>query len=363
MTTLTSSPPSTRHRQRVATTPLLDWLVAIAGFLFVSGIYFDGWAHSHGRVDDSFFTIYHAVMYSGYALAGAIFVLAQLINVRRGYSFNHALPQGYMLGLMGVLLFGVAGIGDLIWHTLFGIEEGIEALLSPTHVLLGMSGFLIASTPLRSAWSNPTPRHNLVSFIPVLLSALAMICFITFFTQYSYFTREISLLVGRRPASLVYMNDITGIMSLLIPTLVITSMILYLLRRWALPIGTVTFLVATNGFMMTLMGLSSNTAEEFRVMLTTLSLGFLVCGILGDILLAFIQPSVQHPTRFRLFATVLPSMLMLGMLITLHINGLRIGEGGLWWEVHMLAGVPTLGAFTGYFLSHLLVPPSSPTPA
>ena len=33
-----------------------DWLMGILGFLFVGGLYLDGWAHAHGKVDNTFFT-------------------------------------------------------------------------------------------------------------------------------------------------------------------------------------------------------------------------------------------------------------------------------------------------------------------
>ncbi|MFZ4828994.1 MAG: hypothetical protein ACOYLB_16720 [Phototrophicaceae bacterium] len=359
MTTLTSASSSmrTRHSQRVASMPILDWLVAIAGLLFVSGIYFDGWAHTHGRVDESFFTVYHAVLYSGYLLAGAIFVIAQFVNVRRGYSFSNALPKGYMLGLVGVFLFGVAGVGDLIWHTLFGIEEGIEALLSPTHMLLGASGFLIASTPLRAAWQSDQQTRG-VSFLPILMGVLAMIGIMTFFSQYSYYTINLGLLNGTRPASLVYLTDISGLMGFLIPTVVVCGMVYYLLHRWSLPIGSVTFLFALNGLMMSLMSLNLSR-QDLITALTTYSLGFLACGIVGDILLAILKPSPQRPTQYRLFATTLPAVLLLGMLLTVNFTGQQIGEGALWWEIHMWAGVPCLGAFVGYFFSHLMLPPSA----
>jgi hypothetical protein len=42
----------------------LDWLVALLGCWTVGGIFLDGWAHNHGKVDSSFFTLWHALLYS-----------------------------------------------------------------------------------------------------------------------------------------------------------------------------------------------------------------------------------------------------------------------------------------------------------
>jgi hypothetical protein len=33
-----------------------DWIATLLSLTFLGGVYLDGWAHSHGRVDDTFFT-------------------------------------------------------------------------------------------------------------------------------------------------------------------------------------------------------------------------------------------------------------------------------------------------------------------
>ena len=38
-------------------------------------------------------------------------------------------------------------IGDMFWHIIFGIEVSIDALLSPTHLLLLIGALLILSGP------------------------------------------------------------------------------------------------------------------------------------------------------------------------------------------------------------------------
>ena len=97
-----------------------DWLMSIMGFLFVAGLYVDGWAHAHGRVDNTFFTPWHAVLYSGYFINAVLLVGTLFINHARGLSWQKALPAGYELSLLGVPLFGIGGVGDMSWHTLFG---------------------------------------------------------------------------------------------------------------------------------------------------------------------------------------------------------------------------------------------------
>ncbi len=107
-------------------------------------------AHNHGIVDESFFTPFHLLMYSGVAANGLFYLLVQFRNLSRGHSLLRALPREYLLSFVGVLLFGPGGVLDFIWHALFGVETSIDALVSPSHLLLFFSGLLFMSGPLRS---------------------------------------------------------------------------------------------------------------------------------------------------------------------------------------------------------------------
>src|SRR3972149_4428666 len=129
----------------------IDCQVVVLSAVFVGGLFLDGWAHAHGRVDQSFFTPWHAVFYAGYAAVASALVTSLLRNRARGYPWRRALPAGYGLSLLGALIFGVGGVGDMIWHMLFGIEAGVEALLSPMHLALGLGLGLIVWDTYRLA--------------------------------------------------------------------------------------------------------------------------------------------------------------------------------------------------------------------
>jgi hypothetical protein len=103
--------------------------MALLAAVFVGGLFLDGWAHTHGKVDQSFFTPWHAVFYAGYAATASALVASILRNRAQGYHWRLSVPEGYELSLLGALIFAVGGVTDLIWHTLFGIEAGVEALL------------------------------------------------------------------------------------------------------------------------------------------------------------------------------------------------------------------------------------------
>jgi len=343
-----------------ASTPLLEWIVALTGLLFVAGIFFDGWAHNHGRVDDSFFTVYHAVMYSAYGISALLFAGLQMVNVNKGYRWSRALPRGYMLGLVGVGVFAVGGLGDMLWHESFGIEENLEALLSPTHLLLGVGAFLIAGTPFRAAWQRSDSAHGWTVHLPMLVSVVGMLGILTFFTQYTFYTIDTEGLIGRRPYGLRGLEDIFGITAFLMPSAFITGFLLLLLRRWRLPFGAVTLLLLANALMMTIMDLETDTADEYLLVLGVLVGAFAISGLLIDLFIWRFKPSVNRPGALRFFAAFAPFVIILSVLAGLQALGTLTEAGGLWWAIHMWLGLPTVGAMGGLLLSALVLPPEIP---
>lgn len=111
------------------------------------GLYLDGWAH-HQDKPETFFTPWHGLLYSGVAAA---FAWSALERRRRAPSADDYGFDG--LAKLGGLAFLAGGVGDMVWHTLLGIEVGIEALVSPTHLLLMIGGLLAATAPLRAGAS------------------------------------------------------------------------------------------------------------------------------------------------------------------------------------------------------------------
>ena len=64
-----------------------------------------------------------------------------------GNRWLQAIPDGYELSVLGLVIFGISGIGDLTWHLLLGIERSTEALLSPTHLGLALGIGLALTGP------------------------------------------------------------------------------------------------------------------------------------------------------------------------------------------------------------------------
>jgi len=107
------------------------------------------------RVDASFFPPWHGVLSTG-VLAVALPLLGTAIQrVRRGAPWQAALPPGSGGALAGVGLCWAGGVSNLVWQTLFGSEDGVDALISPPHLLLMGGVWRILSGPCSAAWQRP----------------------------------------------------------------------------------------------------------------------------------------------------------------------------------------------------------------
>src|SRR5215212_3495557 len=129
-----------------------DRIMALLSAWLIAGAYLDGWAHNHISDLETFFTPWHGILYSGFASAAGVLVSVVVANRVRGYPWREAVPTGYGYALLGTGLFAAAGVGDMIWHVMLGIESNIEALLSPTHIVLAFSAGLLVSGPFCAAW-------------------------------------------------------------------------------------------------------------------------------------------------------------------------------------------------------------------
>jgi hypothetical protein len=326
----------------------LDWLVTLLGCWTVGGIFLDGWAHQHGKVDSSFFTIWHGLLYSGYlALTGVLFI-ALLINHRAGYSWQKALPVGYNLSVVGALVFGVGGLGDMVWHTLLGIEVNTEALLSPTHLLLALGIALLASGPFRAAWLRlGTGAPGWKKLLPALLSFLMIYAIFNFFTQFAHpfvdFFADISTdesfsftITGGSDLSL-------GVAGILLQSALMMGFVLFLLHRWSLPFGTLTLILTANAALMSLF------KDRFYLIPAAL-----LTGLIADALLVQFQPSVKKLLALRWFAFGVPVVLYSLVFLELGIFG------SVAWSVPLWAGSIFLAGVVGLMLSYLIFIPNVP---
>ena len=163
-----------------------DWGIALLTIWVVVGFYLDLWAHAHGMVDDTFLTPWHAILYAGAATFGLTLGVLATRNLMRGAPWRSALPGPYMVSLVGALASLVAGQFDFVWHSMFGFEGSVEALLSPPHLALAACGILAFSGPIRSVWARPTTAPSWRRHGPAVIGLTAMLSLFAAFTQYAH---------------------------------------------------------------------------------------------------------------------------------------------------------------------------------
>jgi hypothetical protein len=345
----------TRHSEGVAAPGLsswradaqrLDWIIVVLSAWFIGGAFVDGWAHTHGRVDATFFTPWHAVFYTGFvAVAGALAGALVRHRVRRG-TWRAALPPGYRLAVLGAVVFACGGVGDMLWHTVFGIEQDVEALISPTHILLACGAWLIVGGPFRAAWQRQTPAGwRWQQGLPLLLSLTWMLSVSTFMTQIAH---PIVYLWGggRAPGAHGWLWQALGVVGMLWDTGLLLGMVLLTMRRWSLPMGALTLVIGLNALAM---GFLHRGAYPLLPVAARI-----VAALGADLVYAWLQPSLQRPGAWRLFAAIVPVLLT-----TLHFAALGLSVG-VWWSVHLWAGTIVLMGLAGVLVSLLLVPPPWP---
>ena len=324
-----------------------EWLVVLSSLWLFAGLYLDGWAHNNiPEQIDSFFTPWHLVLYSGYAVSAAILSVTYIVNVRKGYSWLQALPSAYMTSLLGAIIFAVAGNLDFIWHWLFGFEEDVEALVSPSHLSLAVGGVMMMSGPLRAAWQKLNSQRNNIP-LRALLSLFIIMGVFTFFTQFSNAFSHPQVFGREIPAGDTYEWDVTLISYVLTPTLVLMSTIIMAMLRWQLPFGSLTLLLTGNSILMFVMAWRY-TREQWPVLIAAL-----VGGILADVLLVTLKPSAKKIKALRWFSFLVLALLFLAYFLSLILTR------GIWWNSNMWLGTIFFSGIAGLGLSWLAIPPFS----
>jgi len=304
-----------------------DWLMTALLTLFLGGLFVDGWAHFHDKVDQSFFTPWHAVFYGGFALCAGFLVLTMILNRARGYTGRATLPTGYDLTLTGVVIFAGGGVADMAWHMAFGIEQNNEALLSPSHLILAAGMFLMMSGPFRSAWS----RRESHAPYSAILSLTLVLTGLTFMTSYA------------SPFVNFYHSESEEVTAILIHTLLTMGFVLLTLRRWTLKPGSLTLIFTINAAFM------SALADEYNLIFA-----WLAAGILAEGLYFLLHPGIQSPARLRWFALLIPAILFSLYFLTQYLTD------DLHLRIHVWGGAIVLSGVLGVFLTYLLIPPAIP---
>src|SRR5262245_43928984 len=83
----------------------LDWAVGVTSGWLVGGFWLDGWAHHAFPELETFFTPWHAALYSGFLALATVLLGALAAGRLRGRSWRRAAPAGYGAAVLGLRVF------------------------------------------------------------------------------------------------------------------------------------------------------------------------------------------------------------------------------------------------------------------
>ena len=356
------SATSIRLRSRAASVPSdarFDWIMLAGATWLVAGIAIDGWAHNTIRpLIDSFFTPWHAILYSGYLATSAVLVVTLARNRSPERTWREAIPRGYDAALAGVVVFGMAGLLDMVWHVVFGIEVDNGTLLSPTHLGLAIGGVLIITGPMRAAWFR-TGDQSWSRHLTAVVSLAGLVTILTFMTQYANPFAGLSVSAGSEPIELtgklrdgsslaidrvIGWQETRGIFGLLLQAGLVMGPVLVVLRRASLRPGDMTVVLGLNALVMLLM--RGNLPALWPLLAYAI-----VAGVVGDALLLRLRPAPARPVAIRVFAAAVPTVFTTGYFLT--ASGF---PGGIWWALPDVTGTIVLTGILGVLLSYLVFP-------
>jgi hypothetical protein len=329
-----------------------DWMIAIAALWLSGGIMIDAWHHFHSTVE-TYFEPAHALLFAGLLAAYIFTAIASVAGCRQGYPLRLALPAGYESTVAGLIVCLAGGVSDMIKHSLWGFEQGFNALLSPTHLLIGAGMFLIIAGPIRSALVRPEPPTTWAGQLPLVLCAASMMELIHWGTQFIFLSAAERFNAPLSPASvphetltlltLQYDKQGIGLLAVIVQSILVCGFFLYLARRLRLAFGAITvLLVIGNAFMA---AADSNYIGQFAAVV----IASLVAGLIAD--LFRLDPKDQRSVRWSIAAFTVPTSYWAVLLAMLVVT-----TGGIWWSPDVISGSILFAGLVGLFLNALTGP-------
>lgn len=310
------------------------WLYGLFSFWLLFGLYLDGWAHQHlSESLDTFFTPWHGVLYSGF-FALALFLTTPAIRaVFRGEGVLNSFLHNAPISVLGVVLFFMGGVGDMIWHVLLGIESGVDALLSPTHLILAIGASMMITDPFH--------KGSLTSGRPVL--ALLSLGF--FWSLLTFFTMYVHPVVNADMYSLydgdaMYKEAALGLGSFIVQVVMLSGILLY--ARVA--IRSIPSYAFTKLFTLVGLGMSVLAQDGYEF---GFALSSLFAGIVADMFFASRVSQAHYGVKGAFWFAFLPAAYTGFFLGTLALEG-RVG-----WPPSLWSGVIIVSAIIGFMMYSL----------
>jgi hypothetical protein len=322
--------------------------MGVVGLWLAGGFLWDSWAHLHVGVE-SFFTPYHAVFYSAMLAGGIVLGASAWRNRSRGLRASSA---PYRRAMWGVPLFFLGGAGDLLWHSFFGVEDRIEAVTSPTHLIIGFAVLLFLSGPIGSALAERTALRTLRSQLPLIFALATAMEFVHLGTSYAFDVGAARPL-GPAPAlggspdyfiatAFALYKAGTGVLIVIVQSLILAGFGLWLACRFAPAFGALTLLFLLGEVMMAAALTNDSPLLAVHVAMA------LVAGLLADTLAARMRPGASRPRALRIFGAAVPAAYF-----TTYF-ALTIVLQGTWWNWSLIVGAIVWSAIAGVGLTFLI---------
>jgi hypothetical protein len=313
-------------RPRAEPNLVVDWVMAGLGCWFVAGGYLVAWSQLRpGGTANPLAAWQQVFADSGWILVTGFLAATLARNLSRGMPWQRVLPPGYELSLAGCLLFGMAAVADTYWSLAFGFSSGLEALLTPTHIVEILGGGLMVSGPLRSGLQ----RGSLG--LPAIISGGLVLSTLTFGTLFIDPYVDTWASASRQPVPVTWwVGQNLGLAGLVVQPVLLLGILLFLLLNFRPRPGTFTLIATLNGFMVAIVGVRF---DLLPAMVAT--------GVGADLLALALRPARDRPLRLRLFASAVPALY-----VACYLGALLLAGGSAWsWRLWLglLLGAPVLG--------------------
>ena len=331
-----------------------DLVTSLLGMWFSLGLFLDAWAHNNLRELETFFTPWHAVFYSGFSATAAWICWLVWRNRGPGWPTVAAVPVGYGLAVGALPVFALAGAGDYAWHTVFGIEQELRILFSPTHLVLVTSMILIITSPLRSAWSDerlpasPEMRQLMPAVLALAFATSLVLLFLQYANALVWSPGDVvaalsNPLDGSRPFD--WASPVELVSSIAVTNVVLLGPLLLLATRWRVPTGTATILFAAAA------GLA---AAISGLRIHAIPMAVLAAGVGVDLLIVWLRPSPIRRHAFLAFAGLAPLLTW-----TVYLGFASLAARAIPTVVEYWTGLPVVCALLGLVLGVLCAPRST----
>lgn len=311
----------------------LDTAFTALALWMIAGIAWDFHLHAGGIsfAEEGFFTASHVTFYSAFVVIAALLGAVTYANHRHGQTMFAAIPDGYRLGVFGVALFFLGGPADFLWHSHFGFEVGVEALTSPSHLLLVTGATLFLSSPLRATWVREKAPTG-VGQLPMLVSATFVAVGVTFFTIYQNpLVQPLGVPAGPSPD-----HSFLGVLWF---AAVVVALALTLARRFRLAPGAFTFVLGLLGLLVTAI------APSFEFLPAMVA-----AGVVADGLYHLVRHRWPPSRTVRLLGAAIPVTLYAAYFGTVAL------VYDLVWSVHVWTGGIVSAGLVGLLVSYVVVP-------